>query len=77
MATSFADFLAMISDTLSNRQGHELAYLLRPTSPHGKDLIKEFRNPTVWFFKFCAIQWLLCTDMQPYSETLWEGTRVP
>ncbi|TDL29378.1 hypothetical protein BD410DRAFT_779778 [Rickenella mellea] len=46
MPITFSEFLTMIADALSSQQGLNLAYLLRPTSPHGKDLIKEFRNPT-------------------------------
>ncbi|KAI6127359.1 hypothetical protein EDD16DRAFT_1825382, partial [Pisolithus croceorrhizus] len=33
--------------------GQRLAYLLRPTSPHGKDLVKEFRNPSVHHLDGC------------------------
>lgn len=43
----FATFLSQINDTLIAENGPNLAYLLRPTSPHGKALVKEFRNPTV------------------------------
>jgi len=32
---------------LRDENGLDLAYLIRPVSPHSKDLIKEFRNPTV------------------------------
>ena len=37
----------MLADAVGSKQGPHLAYLLRPTSPHAKDLIKEFKNPTV------------------------------
>ncbi|KAH8118410.1 hypothetical protein DFH11DRAFT_1839054 [Phellopilus nigrolimitatus] len=46
MAITFSEYLAMLGTALSQQQGPHLAYLLRPTSPHAKDLIKEFRNPT-------------------------------
>jgi len=39
--------MSQINDALVAENGPNLAYLLRPTSPHGKDLVKEFRNPTV------------------------------
>ncbi|KAE9387105.1 hypothetical protein BT96DRAFT_867565 [Gymnopus androsaceus JB14] len=41
-----ATFLTQINDTIIAENGQNLAYLLRPTSPHGKALVKEFRNPT-------------------------------
>ena len=47
MAIAFTEFLSMIATALSNKQGANLAYLLRPTSPHGKDLLRQFRDPTV------------------------------
>lgn len=43
---NFATFLTQLADALQAQNGPNLAYLLRPTSPHGKDLVKEFRNPT-------------------------------
>ncbi|KAF9006743.1 hypothetical protein BDQ17DRAFT_1389503 [Cyathus striatus] len=42
----FATFITQINDALIAENGANLAYLLRPTSPQGKDLVKEFRNPT-------------------------------
>lgn len=39
-------FMSQLNDALVAENGPNLAYLLRPTSPHGKDLVKEFRNPT-------------------------------
>jgi len=36
-----------LAEAIQSENGPNLAYLLRPTSPHGKDLVKEFRNPTV------------------------------
>ncbi|KIK64846.1 hypothetical protein GYMLUDRAFT_160775 [Collybiopsis luxurians FD-317 M1] len=41
----FSTFLSQINDTLIAENGPNLAYLLRPTSPHGKNFVKEFRNP--------------------------------
>ncbi|KAL0950086.1 hypothetical protein HGRIS_010087 [Hohenbuehelia grisea] len=42
----FSTYLAKINSALGTESGPNLAFLLRPTSPHGKDLVKEFRNPT-------------------------------
>ncbi|KAJ7034140.1 hypothetical protein C8F04DRAFT_956763 [Mycena alexandri] len=42
----FTTFLTQINDALNAENGPNLAYLLRPTSPHGKQLVKGFRSPT-------------------------------
>ncbi|PCH40986.1 hypothetical protein WOLCODRAFT_70573 [Wolfiporia cocos MD-104 SS10] len=42
----FSTFLTQIATALREEKGPELAYLLRPMSEHGKQLVKEFRNPT-------------------------------
>jgi hypothetical protein len=47
MPVDFSTFITQLNDALLAENGPNLAYLLRPTSPHGKDLVKEFRNPTV------------------------------
>jgi hypothetical protein len=44
---NFNGFLAHLDEALSNEDGVKLSYLLRPSSPHGKELLKEIRNPTV------------------------------
>jgi len=46
----FATYVVQLNDAIINENGPNLAYLLRPTNPHGKDLVKEFRNPTVRSF---------------------------
>ncbi|KAF8638574.1 hypothetical protein AX17_002116 [Amanita inopinata Kibby_2008] len=46
MPTNFSTFIVQLNDALASENGPTLAYLLRPTSPHGKELVKEFRNPT-------------------------------
>ncbi|KAJ6460109.1 hypothetical protein C8R47DRAFT_1059009 [Mycena vitilis] len=46
MPMDFSTFLTQINDALNAENGPNLAYLLRPTSPHGKDLVKCFRSPT-------------------------------
>ncbi|KAJ7922345.1 hypothetical protein B0H13DRAFT_2411142 [Mycena leptocephala] len=46
MPMDFSTFLTLINDALNAENGPNLAYLLRPTSPHGKDLVKGFRSPT-------------------------------
>lgn len=47
MPISFSIYLTQLVNALQSENGPDLAYLLRPTSPHGKDLVKELRNPTV------------------------------
>lgn len=47
MPMEFSTYIVQLNDAIILENGPNLAYLLRPTSPHGKDLVKEFRNPTV------------------------------
>lgn len=47
MPLTFSVFLAQLATALQTENGPDLAFLLRPTSPHGKDLLKELRSPTV------------------------------
>ena len=47
MPMEFSTYIVQLNDAILAENGPNLAYLLRPTSPHGKDLVKEFRNPTV------------------------------
>ena len=47
MPMEFSTFIVQLNDAILLENGPNLAYLLRPTSPHGKDPAKEFRNPTV------------------------------
>ncbi|KAI0638471.1 hypothetical protein C8Q77DRAFT_1091300 [Trametes polyzona] len=42
----FSVFLSQLAEALREERGPELAYLLKPTSEHGKTLAREFRNPT-------------------------------
>ena len=44
---SFSTFLTQIASVIQSEDGPSLAYYLRPTSPHGKDLIKELRGASV------------------------------
>ncbi|KAF8165689.1 hypothetical protein B0H34DRAFT_690045 [Crassisporium funariophilum] len=46
MPMDFSTYIIQLNDAILLENGPNLAYLLRPTSPHGKDLVKEFRNPT-------------------------------
>lgn len=39
--------MTLIATALRDENGLDLAHLIRPINPHGKDLVKEFRNPTV------------------------------
>ena len=47
MPTDFPSYILQLNDTLGAENGENLAFLLRPTSPHGKDLVKQSRNATV------------------------------
>lgn len=47
MPVTFTNFLEQISCNLDAHDGPRLAYLLRVTGPHVKDLLREFKNPTV------------------------------
>ena len=47
MPVTYTHFLTLIASALRDENGLDLAYLIRPVSSHSKDLIKEFRNPTV------------------------------
>ncbi|TRM67840.1 hypothetical protein BD626DRAFT_545149 [Schizophyllum amplum] len=40
----FPTFITHINDSLAHENGIGLAYLLRPTSPHGRELVKQYRN---------------------------------
>ncbi|KAL6309779.1 hypothetical protein BKA93DRAFT_850285 [Sparassis latifolia] len=42
----FSAFLSQLAEVLRDERGPELAYLLKPTSEHGRGLVKDFRNPT-------------------------------
>ena len=44
---SFSDYLSKLGTALGEEDGTQLAFLLRPTSPHAKDLIRSLNNPTV------------------------------
>ncbi|KAH7887316.1 hypothetical protein F5I97DRAFT_1859517 [Phlebopus sp. FC_14] len=46
MTVPFSTFIIQLSEAVESEDGQRLAYLLRPTSPHGKDLVKEFKNPS-------------------------------
>ncbi|KAF5363596.1 hypothetical protein D9756_000305 [Leucocoprinus leucothites] len=46
MPMDFSTYLGQINDAVIAENGPNLAFLLRPTSPQGKDLVKEFRHPT-------------------------------
>lgn len=46
MPVTYTQFLTLIATALRDENGLDLAHLIRPINPHGKDLVKEFRNPT-------------------------------
>ena len=47
MPMEFSAYIIQLNDAILLENGPNVDYLLRPTSPHGKDVVKEFRNPTV------------------------------
>ncbi|KAG6866115.1 hypothetical protein C0991_008423 [Blastosporella zonata] len=51
MPVDMMTFMSQLNDALIAENGLNLAYLLRPTSPHAKDLVKEFKNSTRASFK--------------------------
>ncbi|KAJ7937068.1 hypothetical protein B0H13DRAFT_2424303 [Mycena leptocephala] len=75
MPMDFSTFLTLINDALNAENGPNLAYLLRPTSPHGKDcdtILTRFEAATLAHFKGSimspwdeiAIQYvLICTHI--------------
>lgn len=54
---AFSEYLAMLASALTEQDGLQLAYLLRPTSSHAKDMVKAFSNPTVRSHSF-KLLWL-------------------
>lgn len=54
MPVTYSQFLTLIATALRDENGLDLAYLIRPVSAHSKDLIKEFRNPTVRRFSLSS-----------------------
>ncbi|TFY69177.1 hypothetical protein EVG20_g3258 [Dentipellis fragilis] len=46
MPVTFAQYAQRVAVALRDEDGTDLAHLIRLTSPHAKDLVKEFRNPT-------------------------------
>ncbi|KAG6850189.1 hypothetical protein H0H93_016617 [Arthromyces matolae] len=51
MPMDMMSYMTQLNDTIIAENGPNLAYLLRPTSPHAKDLLKEFRNPVRPMFR--------------------------
>ena len=61
MPVTYTQFLTLIATALRDENGLDLAHLIRPINPHGKDLVKEFRNPTVRICCLCiAIRNAIC-----------------
>ncbi|KAH9943186.1 COP9 signalosome complex subunit 12 [Epithele typhae] len=44
MSQRFSTFLSQLAEALRGEQGPQLAYLLKPTSEHGKAIVKELRG---------------------------------
>ncbi|ESK89361.1 cop9 signalosome complex subunit 12 [Moniliophthora roreri MCA 2997] len=63
MPVTFVTYLTQINDALAHSSGQNLAFLLRPTSPHGKDLVKEFKNPTR-----ATLEYYRGTIQEPWDE---------
>lgn len=40
----FSVYLTQLAEALRDEKGPELAYLLKPTSEHGKAIVKDFRG---------------------------------
>ncbi|KAF8961117.1 hypothetical protein BDZ97DRAFT_1664852 [Flammula alnicola] len=90
MPMDFSTYIVQLNDAIVFENGPNLAYLLRPTSPHGKELVKEFRNPsraTMGRYEGCmqspwddiAIQYVLvCTHVakKRYVEAFKEESQL-
>ncbi|KJA29706.1 hypothetical protein HYPSUDRAFT_31686 [Hypholoma sublateritium FD-334 SS-4] len=90
MPMDFSTYIMQLNDAILAENGPNLAYLLRPTSPHGKELVKEFRNPsraTMGRYEGCmqspwddiAIQYVLvCTHVakKRYIEAFKEESQL-
>jgi hypothetical protein len=74
MPVTYTQFLTLIATALRDENGLDLAYLIRPVSSHSKDLIKEFRNPTVRRFSFVLLG--NATSMCIYSANPSLGTKA-
>jgi hypothetical protein len=73
MPVTYSQFLTLIATALRDENGLDLAYLIRPVSSHSKDLIKEFRNPTVRLFS----PRIFPEDATPvHSDNLCLGTKA-
>lgn len=73
MPVTYSQFLTLIATALRDENGLDLAYLIRPVSSHSKDLIKEFRNPTVRLL----FPRIFPEDVMPvHSDNLCLGTKA-
>ena len=54
MPITYTQFLTLIATALRDENGLDLARLIRPVNLYAKDLVKEFRNPTVRYVLFTA-----------------------
>ena len=70
MAVSFSEFLVQLLESVHAEDGQRLAYLLRPTSPHGKELVKEFKSLSVCGPKRAKLRVFITTYIQ--RDTLME-----
>jgi COP9 signalosome complex subunit 12 len=65
---AFQNFRLQLVQAIQSESGPTLAYLLRPTSPHGKEIVKELRNPTVSLINHAE---LVCVMTSHLNEACW------
>ncbi|KAG2013168.1 hypothetical protein CC2G_010104 [Coprinopsis cinerea AmutBmut pab1-1] len=70
MPITFSQYLTNLTDAVYQNNGPNLAYLLRPTSPHGKDLVKEHRNIKV------SLIFLLALVYEGFVASPWDEIAI-
>jgi len=74
MPVDFLTFLSQINDAVIAEDGHDLGFLLKPTTRHGKDLVKEFLPATV--SSWCCIRTAEAEQVHSGRKVLWRGLKV-
>jgi len=74
MPVDFLTFLSQINDAVIAEDGHDLGFLLKPTTRHGKDLVKEFLPATVssWY----CIRTAEAEQVYSGRKALWRSMKV-
>jgi len=74
MPVDFLTFLSQINDAVIAEDGHDLGFLLKPTTRHGKDLVKEFLPATVssWY----CIRTAKAEEVYSGRKALWRSMKV-